>query len=97
MTTAGETQAQAAGQEKPVNANYVSPKYLSAEDKKVHVAYILMIFFGIIGVHKFYLGRVGFGILYILTLGILGIGVLVDVFTLHTQTVVANQKADTLR
>ena len=42
------------------------------------VALVLCIFFGIIGGHKFYEGKVGMGILYIFTLGLFGIGVFVD-------------------
>ncbi|PZF58432.1 hypothetical protein DEI81_14675, partial [Curtobacterium sp. MCBD17_013] len=69
-----------------------SPAYFHPYDKQVHIAYILLIFFGAIGVHKFYLGRVGLGIAYIFTLGFLGIGTLVDIFTLNGQTLQANAK-----
>ena len=39
---------------------------------------IMCFFFGSIGVHRFLVGKIGTGILWILTLGCLGIGVLVD-------------------
>lgn len=42
------------------------------------VALVLCIFFGFIGGHKFYEGKTGMGILYIFTLGLFGIGVIVD-------------------
>jgi TM2 domain-containing membrane protein YozV len=42
------------------------------------VALLLCWFFGIFGVHRFYTGKVGTGILMILTLGGLGIWVLID-------------------
>lgn len=50
--------------------------------KSKWVALLLLIFFGVLGVHKFYEGKVGMGILYIFTLGIFGIGLIVDFFVL---------------
>jgi len=35
--------------------------------------------FGILGAHRFYVGRYGLGILYFFTFGVLGIGWLVDI------------------
>ena len=42
------------------------------------VALLLCFFLGCLGVHRFYVGRVGSGIAQILTLGGLGIWVLID-------------------
>ena len=42
------------------------------------VALVLCIFLGGLGVHRFYVGKVGTGILMILTFGGLGIWVLID-------------------
>jgi TM2 domain-containing membrane protein YozV len=42
------------------------------------VALLLCIFFGWLGIHRFYVGKVGTGILMIVTLGGLGIWTLVD-------------------
>lgn len=39
---------------------------------------LLCFFFGVFGVHRFYVGKIGTGILMILTLGGLGIWSLVD-------------------
>lgn len=58
--------------------------------KSVGVAYLLWFFFGILGIHQFYLGNTARGVLYLLTCGILFIGVIVDLFTLPTQTRLAN-------
>jgi TM2 domain-containing membrane protein YozV len=74
----------------PVAAAPVFPPITQAPLKDVGIAYILLIFFGGIGVHKFYLGRIGLGIAYLLTGGFVGIGVLVDIFTLTTQVRKAN-------
>lgn len=46
--------------------------------KNKWVAFFLCLFLGFLGVHKFYEGRVGAGILYLLTLGLFGIGWLID-------------------
>lgn len=42
------------------------------------VAFFLCLFLGFVGGHKFYEGRVGMAILYILTVGLFGIGVIID-------------------
>ena len=41
-------------------------------------SFFLCLFFGILGIHKFYEGRIIFGILYLFTGGLFGIGVIVD-------------------
>ena len=50
--------------------------------KNKWVALLLCFFFGYLGAHKFYEGRIGAGILYILTVGIFGIGALIDFIAL---------------
>ncbi|MDE6144700.1 MAG: TM2 domain-containing protein [Muribaculaceae bacterium] len=45
-------------------------------------ALILCIFLGYLGIHKFYLNRVGWGIVYLMTSGICGLGWLLDIFRL---------------
>lgn len=59
---------------------------LNNPPKKLNVAYILLIFFGSLGVHRFYLGKIGTGIVWLLTLGCLGIGTLIDIFRLRVMT-----------
>ena len=50
--------------------------------KRRWVAFWLCFFFGGIGIHKFYLGKTGMGILYLFTGGLLGIGWLIDLISL---------------
>jgi len=47
-------------------------------------ALLLCIFLGMIGVHHFYAGRVGYGVLYIFTGALFGIGWLVDLILIAT-------------
>lgn len=56
-------------------ANYVT----STSDKSKTTALLLCIFLGGIGVHHFYVGRIGMRILYLLTGGLFGIGWIVDI------------------
>ena len=42
------------------------------------VAFVLCFFFGILGIHRFYVGKVGTGLLYLFTGGLCGIGWLID-------------------
>lgn len=60
--------------------------------KEVWVAYLLWFFLGGLGVHKFYLQKMGMGILYIFTGGILLIGLLLDLFTIPSQVRQFNQE-----
>lgn len=46
--------------------------------KNKWVAFLLCVFLGYLGAHKFYEGRVGLGILYLITVGFFGIGWLID-------------------
>lgn len=50
--------------------------------KSKWVSFFLCLFFGGLGVHKFYEGRVLLGVVYLLTGGLCGIGVIFDLFVL---------------
>lgn len=63
-----------------VNVNRVGGRY--GKPKSKWVAVLLCIFLGYIGAHKFYEGKVGMGILYFFTLGLFGIGWVIDIITL---------------
>jgi len=49
------------------------------------VAWILLTFLGLLGIHRLYMGKVLTGVLYLLTAGLLGFGVLYDFCTLNSQ------------
>ena len=49
------------------------------------VTWILQTFLGVFGIHRFYLGKIGTGIIWLLTGGLLGLGYLYDFCTLNGQ------------
>lgn len=50
-----------------------------------NVAWILLTFLGLFGIHRMYMGKWLTGILYLLTCGLLGIGYIYDYWTLNEQ------------
>lgn len=50
-------------------------------------AYLLwaLCLFGVSGIHRFYLGRIGTGIIWLCTWGLFGIGNIIDLFTIPTM------------
>lgn len=62
--------------------------------KSKTTAYLLWFFLGIFGVHQFYLGKIGKGILYLLTGGVFLIGFVIDLFTLGGQVDNVNTKKE---
>ena len=57
----------------------------------------LGIFLGLAGLQRFYLGKIGTGLIWLFTLGLFGFGQLYDVFTIGNQVDMANMKAGFLR
>lgn len=55
-----------------------------------NVAWLLLTFLGVFGIHRFYQGKWLTGIVYLLTGGLLGIGYVYDYWTLNEQINAAN-------
>ncbi|HEX5057585.1 MAG TPA: TM2 domain-containing protein [Gammaproteobacteria bacterium] len=53
--------------------------------KDYNVAWILLTFLGIFGIHRFYMGKIITGVVYLFTGGLLLIGVVYDYWTLNDQ------------
>ena len=58
-----------------------------------NVAWILLTFLGLFGIHRFYMGKWLTGILYLLTGGLFGLGYLYDYWTLNDQITEINNPA----
>ena len=57
------------------------------------IAWVLLTFFGLLGVHRFYLGKWLTGLLWLCTGGLAGIGWLYDYLTLNEQVDLRNRGA----
>jgi TM2 domain-containing membrane protein YozV len=55
-----------------------------------NMAWILLTFLGLFGVHRMYMGKWISGILYLFTGGLLGIGIIYDFWTLNDQITLIN-------
>ena len=49
------------------------------------VSWICLSFFGVIGIHRFYMGKLLTGLLFLLTGGLFGFGYIYDLWTLNEQ------------
>ncbi len=54
--------------------------------------YLFYLKLGVLGFHRFYIGKIGTGILWFFTVGVAGFGALFDLFTLGTQVDVYNNR-----
>ena len=61
-----------------------------AGDTDYTVAWVLLTFLGVLGIHRFYLGKWVTGLVFLLSGGLLGLGVLYDFWTLNDQITVLN-------
>lgn len=55
------------------------------------IAWLLLTFTGILGLHRIYMGKWVSGLLYFLTLGLLGVGYVYDFMTLNKQIDLINR------
>lgn len=61
-------------------------KYMDVDgESEYSIAWILLFFLGIFGVHRMYLGKWISGLIYLCTLGLFGLGILYDLWTLNDQ------------
>lgn len=60
-------------------------------EKKVLPVFLLCLFLGALGVHRFYVGKIGTGIAQLLTLGGLGIWALIDFITIIVGSFTDNE------
>jgi len=61
-------------------ASYVT----ATSDRDKRTALLLCVFLGMFGAHYFYVGRIGKGILYLCTCGLVGTGWVMDVIKIAT-------------
>lgn len=65
---------------------YVSPKSRT-------LALVLAIFLGEFGIHRFFVGKVGTGIIYLCTGGLFGIGWIIDIIMIITGSFTDKSRA----
>ncbi len=65
-----------------VNTNTNQVGGVSFPQKSRWAAFFLCLFFGGLGAHKFYVGKTGVGLLYLFTIGLLGVGWVIDTLIL---------------
>lgn len=78
----------------PATNVYIQQQYSALPPRSITVAYLMMLFglVGVSGIQHFYQGKIGRGILWLLTWGLLGIGTIIDLFTLPSQVKTINAR-----
>jgi len=66
----------------PTLAAAMGGNVIGGSDKRMLPAFILCWFFGVFGVHRFYAGKTGSGVVQLLTLGGFGIWALIDLINI---------------
>jgi len=55
-----------------------------------NIAWLLLAFLGVFGIHRMYMGKWISGLLYLVTMGVFGLGVIYDLWTLNDQISLIN-------
>jgi TM2 domain-containing membrane protein YozV len=76
------------GMDRNANVRYETGRY------DFSIGWILLTFLGLFGIHRFYIGKIGTGILWLLTGGLLGIGYVYDFCTFNSQVDERNRNAN---
>jgi TM2 domain-containing membrane protein YozV len=63
------------------NTNAANPMLMTSPKSKL-VALLLCIFGGFFGLHCFYVGKIGMGVLYLFTFGLFGFGWIIDIIVI---------------
>ncbi|WP_099206172.1 TM2 domain-containing protein [Scatolibacter rhodanostii] len=74
-------------QQPPIHVNFYTEnqqQQYAASYKSRLAALLLCIFLGVLGVHRFYTGKIGTGLLWLFTGGLFGIGYIVDIILIAT-------------
>ena len=59
--------------------------YRERRREPIHILLLALVgFLGVAGAHRFYIDEIGMGVLYLLTVGLCGIGQLVDIIMIAT-------------
>lgn len=56
--------------------------YRGISSKNKWIALFLCIFLGVFGAHRFYVGKIGTGVVFLFTLGVFGIGWIADIINI---------------
>ena len=85
-------QVSAEPQRRPAIYVNASGNPLASEDRNLVLAYVFCICLGYLGAHRFYLGHIGMGILYVFTFGFFGLGWFIDLIILPDLVHARNQR-----